>query len=412
MPNTTGTFRIAVRKFAPFEAAMQQFWDSYCVVSGCTLQLDMVVMDLHELYDQTIHKEGLARGDFDIAHINTDWVYAGYSADAFEVLNPYLSQQAPDNFPEGWSDSLLGLQQFGEDIVGIPFHDGPECFIYRKDLFEDLAEQANYLARYGKALQVPETWEDFHQVAQFFNRPQENLYGSVFACYPDGHNTVFDFCLQLWTRGGTLEDQNGDIRLNTQAAIEALDFYRKLINDKSAVHSASENFDSVAAGIAFSQGEAAMMINWFGFAAMCEVDPNSKVKEKIGVNLLPAAAGHLSASLNVYWLYTIAKGSRHKAVAYDFLLFVTQAAQDRALTLAGGIGCRLSTWTDPEINQMIPFYHKLEQLHQVARSIPQNKNWVAIAGLIDQLVLSAINGNESSALLLDQVQEQINELEK
>jgi multiple sugar transport system substrate-binding protein len=412
MPNTTGTFRIAVRKFAPFEAAMQQFWDSYCVVSGCTLQLDMVVMDLHELYDQTIHKEGLARGDFDIAHINTDWVYAGYSADAFEVLNPYLSQQAPDNFPEGWSDSLLGLQQFGEDIVGIPFHDGPECFIYRKDLFEDLAEQANYLARYGKALQVPETWEDFHQVAQFFNRPQENLYGSVFACYPDGHNTVFDFCLQLWTRGGTLEDQNGDIRLNTQAAIETLDFYRKLINDKSAVHSASENFDSVAAGIAFSQGEAAMMINWFGFAAMCEVDPNSKVKEKIGVNLLPAAAGHLSASLNVYWLYTIAKGSRHKAVAYDFLLFVTQAAQDRALTLAGGIGCRLSTWTDPEINQMIPFYHKLEQLHQVARSIPQNKNWVAIAGLIDQLVLSAINGNESSALLLDQVQEQINELEK
>ena len=34
-------------------------------------------------------------------------------------------------------------------------------------------------------------------------------------------------------------------------------------------------------GIAFSQGEAAMMINWFGFAAMCEVDENSKVKGKI-----------------------------------------------------------------------------------------------------------------------------------
>lgn len=412
MPNTTGTFKIAVRKFAPFESAMQQFWAQYCVISGCKLQLEMVVLDLHELYERSIAKGGLARGEFDIAHINTDWVYAGYLANAFEVLNPYLAQQAPDNFPEGWSDSLLGLQQFGQDIVGLPFHDGPECFIYRKDLFEDTSEQENYLSRYGKALQVPENWADFYQVAQFFNRPQENLYGTVFACYPDGHNTVFDFCLQLWTRGGLLEDENGAIQLHTQAAIDGLDFYRKLVNDDSAVHPQSAIFDSVAAGLAFSQGEAAMMINWFGFAAMSELDPASKVRGKVGVGLLPAADGHSSASLNVYWLYTIAKGSRHHAVAYDFLRFVTQAAQDKALTLTGGIGCRLSTWNDLEINQIIPFYHKLAQLHEVAYSLPQHKNWVAIASLIDQLVLSAMHTEESSVALLEKVQKQINQLEK
>jgi len=411
MPNTTGTFRIAVRKFAPFESAMQQFWAQYCAISGCTLQLEMVVMDLHELYDRTIEKGGLAEGEFDIAHINTDWVYAGYLANAFAVLNPYLDKQAPDNFPEGWSNSLLGAQQFGQDIVGLPFHDGPECFIYREDLFEDATEQANYLACYGKALGVPTSWEDFYQVAQFFNRPKDNLYGSVFACYPDGHNTVFDFCLQLWTRGGTLEDKNGVIDLYTQAAIEGLDFYRQLVNDSSAVHPKSDVFDSVAAGIAFSQGEAAMMINWFGFAAMCEVDATSKVKGKVGVGLLPAALGKQSASLNVYWLYTIAKGSRHQAIAYDFLLYITQAAQDKALTLAGGIGCRLSTWNNPELNDIIPFYNKLEQLHEVAFSLPQKKNWVTIASLIDQVVLSAIHTNEPSSALLEKVQQQLNELE-
>ena len=412
MPNTTGTFRIAVRKFAPFESAMQQFWDKYCALSGCTLQLEMVVMDLHELYDSTISRGGLANGEFDIAHINTDWVYEGYLANAFEVLNPYLDHQKPDNFPEGWSSSLLGLQQFGADIVGLPFHDGPECFIYRKDLFEDATAQADYLGLYGKPLAVPKTWEDFHQVAKFFNRPQDNLYGSVFACFPDGHNTVFDFCLQLWTRGGVLEDQHGNININTQSGIDGLDFYRQLVNDTNAVHPQSRTFDSVAAGIAFYQGEAAMMINWFGFAAMCEVDAASKVKGKIGVDLLPAAIGQSSASLNVYWLYTIAKGSRHQALAYDFLLFVTQAAQDKALTLSGGIGCRLSTWNDLEINETIPFYHELKLLHDVAYSLPQNKNWVAVAGIIDQLVLSAINSGESSAILIDKAQKQINALQK
>jgi multiple sugar transport system substrate-binding protein len=412
MPNSSGAFKIAVRKFAPFESAMQQFWDKYCVFSGCTLKLEMVVMDLHELYDRTLTKKGLAQGEFDIAHINTDWVYEGYLNNDFEVLNSYINDNRPDGFPEGWSRSLLSLQCFGTEIVGLPFHDGPECFIYRKDLFEDASEQANYLARYGKALEVPKTWEDFHQVAHFFNRPQDNLYGSVFACYPDGHNTVFDFCLQLWTRGGVLADQSGAIDLNTQAAADGLDFYRRMVNDKNAVHPKSREFESVAAGIAFSQGEAAMMINWFGFAGMCEVDGNSKVKGKVGVDLLPAMAGELSASLNVYWLYTIAKGSQHKFVAYDFLRFITQAEQDKALTLEGGIGCRLSTWNDPEINEIVPFYHKLEELHEVANSLPRKKNWAAMAAVIDLMVLSAINSDEPSQALIEEAQKHINELDK
>ncbi|MDN3587653.1 extracellular solute-binding protein [Pedobacter aquatilis] len=410
MHNQADTFRIAVRKFAPFESAMQKFWDKFCAFSDCKLKLEMVVMDLHELYESTITSRGLENGDFDIAHINTDWIYEGYLSNAFEVLNPYINNNKPVDFPKGWSKSLLGLQGFGWEVVGLPFHDGPECFIYRKDLFESEAEQASYLKQFGKALEVPKTWEDFHQVAQFFNRPADNLYGSIFACYPDGHNTVFDFCLQLWTRGGTLVDKDGNIQINTKAAIDGLDFYRNIVNDESAIHPKSAEFESVAAGIAFSQGEAAMMINWFGFAAMCEVDSNSKVKGKVAVDLLPAALGKESASLNVYWLYTIAKGSKNKNLAYDFLRFVTDVEQDKMLTLEGGIGCRISTWKDAEVNEIIPYYHKLEQLHEVANMLPQHKNWTSIAKIIDEMVLKAMNTDEQSVILIEEAQSQINKL--
>lgn len=412
MHNQIETFKIAVRKFAPFESAMQKFWDQYCKLSGCTLELEMVVMDLHELYDRTITQKGLANGDFDIAHLSTDWILEGYSNQHVEILNPYINSNKPDDFPKGWSKSLLALQRFGWEVVGFPFHDGPECFIYRKDLFESETERANYLAQFGKVLEVPKTWEDFHQVARFFNRPADHLYGSIFACFPDGHNTVFDFCLQLWTRGGSLVDKNGLIQINTQAAIEGLDFYRTIVKDQTAVHPKSAEFESVAAGMAFSQGEAAMMINWFGFAAMCEVDENSKVKGKVDVELLPSAEGKNSASLNVYWLYTIAKGSKNKAIAYDFLRFAMTEEQDRQLTLEGGIGCRLSTWKDEEINQLIPYYHKLEKLHEVANMLPQKQNWAAIAAIIDAMVLQALNTNTPSDVLIESAQKQINEIDK
>ena len=412
MHNPLETFRIAVRKFAPFESAMQKFWDEYCEFSGCNLKLEMVVMDLHELYDSTIAKKGLANGDFDIAHISTDWILEGYSNQDFEVLNPFINKNKPQDFPKGWSKSLLGLQRFGGEVVGFPFHDGPECFIYRKDLFDSEIEKASYLEQFGKALEVPKTWEDFHQVAQFFNRPADNLYGSIFACYPDGHNTVFDFCLQLWTRGGSLVDKDGFMQINTQAAVDGINFYRTIVNNKTAVHPKSSEFESVAAGIAFSQGEAAMMINWFGFAAMCEVDGNSKVKGKIDVDLLPSVAGKNSASLNVYWLYTIAKGSKNKTIAYDFLRFSLAEQQDKQLTLEGGIGCRISTWKDAEINEIIPYYHKIEQLHEVARTLPQKQNWAAIAAIIDKMVLQAINTDTTSEELIQLAQNQINEIDK
>lgn len=412
MHNQIETFKIAVRKFAPFESAMQKFWDKYCEFSGCTLKLEMVVMDLHELYDRTITQKGLANGDFDIAHISTDWILEGYSHQDFEVLNPFINKNKPQDFPKGWSKSLLGLQRFGWEVVGFPFHDGPECFIYRKDLFDNEKEKASYQEQFGKALEVPKTWEDFHQVAQFFNRPADNLYGSIFACYPDGHNAVFDFCLQLWTRGGGLVDKDGFIQINTQAAVDGLNFYRTIVNDKTAVHPKSSEFESVAAGIAFSHGEAAMMINWFGFAAMCEVDGNSKVKGKIDVDLLPSGAGQNSASLNVYWLYTIAKGSKNKTIAYDFLRFALTEEQDKQLTLEGGIGCRISTWKDAEINEIIPYYHKLEQLHEVARTLPQKQNWAAIAAIIDKMVLQAINTDTPSSELIQLAQNQINEIDK
>lgn len=410
MHNPNGTFRIAVRKYGPFETAMQKFWDQFCDTTGCQLELELVIMDLHELYDNTITQNGLQKGDFDVAHINTDWVYEGYLNGAFELLNPYINSNKPVDFPKGWSKSLLCLQRFGWEVVGLPFHDGPECFIYRKDLFESETEKANYLAQYGKPLDVPKTWEDFHQVARFFHRPEDHLYGSIFACYPDGHNTVFDFCLQLWTRGGALVNKAGNIDISSQAAIDGLNFYRTIVRDEKAVHPDSGSFESVAAGAAFANGEAAMMINWFSFATMCDVDAASKVKGKIDVDLLPAAAGEASSSLNVYWLYTIGKGSKHKELAYQFLRFVTDAEHDKQLTLEGGIGCRLSTWHDPEVNETIPYYYKLERLHEVANILPQHKNWTSIAKIIDDMVLKALNTEEASEALIEQAQNLINEL--
>ena len=43
-------FRLAVRKFAPFEAHLQKLWAAYCAHSGCRLPAEFVALDLHPLH--------------------------------------------------------------------------------------------------------------------------------------------------------------------------------------------------------------------------------------------------------------------------------------------------------------------------------------------------------------------------
>ena len=403
-------FRIAVRKFSPFESTLQKLWDLFCLKNNIQIDVEMVPLELHDLYEETITNKGLKNGKWDIAHLNTDWIFDAANEKAVLDLSSFINQNPPQNYPEGWHQSLLNLQQINGGTYGLPFHDGPECLIYRKDLFEDLSEKENFKKQFGYELFPPKTWEQFTQIATFFNRPESNLFGCVFANYPDGHNMVFDFCLQLWTRGGALLDHQNKININHNQAVEALDYYRKIINNTHVVHPGSKNFGSVEAGMAFAEGQAAMAINWFGFASMCEVIEESKVKGKVDITELPHDKNHKTASLNVYWLYTIGIGSKNKALAYDFLRFAITAESDKLLTIEGGIGCRKSTWNDTEINKTIPYYHKLEMLHENALTLPQTPIWPKVTELIDQMVLKAIETDISSKTLLEETQQNIKKL--
>ena len=403
-------FRIAVRKFSPFESTLQKLWDAFCLKNNIEIDVEMIPMELHDLYEETITKKGLKKGKWDIAHINTDWIFDAANEKAVLDLTSFISQNPPQNYPDGWHKSLLHLQQIKNGTFGLPFHDGPECLIFRKDLFENPTEKENFKKQFGYELFPPKTWEQFTQIATFFNRPESNLYGSVFANCPDGHNMVFDFCLQLWTRGGSLLDNNNQININHNQAVEALDYYRTIVSNADAVHPGSKNFGSVEAGMAFAEGQAAMAINWFGFASMCEVIDESKVKGKVDITELPFNADCKTASLNVYWLYTIGTGSKNQQLAYDFLRFATTAESDKLLTTEGGIGCRKSTWNDGEINKAIPYYHKLEMLHENALTLPQTPIWPKVTEFIDQMVLKAIETEIPSRILLEITQHNIEKL--
>jgi multiple sugar transport system substrate-binding protein len=370
-------FRIAVRAFPPFESALRKQWDSFEAGARTGLRLEAVPLDLPALHSALF---GPSKQQWDAALVVTDWIAEAAASNLLCDLAPYLAADPPDGYPDAWTPSLLRFQQVDGRILGLPFHDGPECLIYRKDLVDD----------------PPRSWDEFHAIARRLTKPSENTYGAVFAAYPDGHNTVYDFCLQLWSRGGDLFD------LRSAAACEALRFYRGILRDSSAVHPRCAEFDSVQCGYAFAHGEVALMANWFGFAALCETSPDSRVRGRVAVTGVPGGV-----SLNVYWTIAIPASCRRPDVAWQFLRHCASPSMDKLLTLEGGIGCRKSTWADSDVNRAIPFYRDLENLHSGARELPRMPQWARIASVIDTLVLQAIGTDRTEEELLAEAQERI-----
>jgi multiple sugar transport system substrate-binding protein len=395
--------RIAIRRFGPFETAIQKQWADFQIHTGCPLRLEYESLDLNPLVETLFTRDGLKNGTWDLAFVVSDWLADAVETGSLRDLAPAMRTDPVPDYPGGWVPALTGMQQFGDAIYGLPYHDGPECLIYRTDLFANPGEQAAFEGRIGYPLEAPKTWDQFEDVARFFTRPDEGLYGTVFAAFPDGHNSVYDFCLQLWSRGGELHDTVGRPTLATPAAAAALEFYRRIVNDRAMTPPGQEEIDSVRSGELFASGSIAMMVNWFGFAAVCE-QPGCPVKGKTGVTTLPSAEGFAPASLIVYWLLAVAAGSPHPDAAYAFARHCCTPAMDKLTTLEGGIGCRLSTWFDPEVNELIPFYAELARLHAGTRTLPRSRTLPALSHIIDEAVQAAIATDEPSEAILQAAQ--------
>lgn len=386
------TLRIAVRRFGPFESAIVRQFEDFCATSGSDARIEPIAMDLNPLHEAIIEQRGLATGDWDIAFMATDWLAEAQAAGLLEDLTPHMERAPIADFPQAWSPSLISMQRFAGGYWGMPYHDGPECLVYRKDLLDEAG------------LAVPSTWAQFHAAARALHRPAEDRYGTVLAQFPDGHNGFYDFCIHIWSRGGEPFDAAGRPDFTSPAAHAALDYLRLLAGDESAVAPGGRELDSVASGILFAQGKVAMMANWFGFAAYADTAEESKVRGLVDVAPLPAGPGGQSVSLNVFWVLGIGSGSRNKALAWDFLRHLASAPMDRLTTMEGAIGVRRSTWIDPEVNAMIPYYHRLDWLHDHAREMPMTPHLAAISHVVDEMLGKAMTSDVPTADLLAQAQ--------
>lgn len=174
---------------------------------------------------------------------------------------------------------------------GLPVNQDSYGFMYRKDLFEDAKEKEAFKAKYNYDLAPPQTYQQARDMAEFFTRPDQDLYGWGMMGGRD-----YDFATSasnsfLWSFGGELwNPKTNEVKgfLNSPASVDGIQFYVDMFK-YGPPGSGNWGWDEVNA--AFQQGKLAMAMQWYYFNGSNSDPKVNKFADQTGFGNLPGAIG-------------------------------------------------------------------------------------------------------------------------
>ena len=304
--------------------------------------------------------EMAAGGDaWDMVVGDSQWLGQGSSQGHYLDLTDFMVSEGMDK-----SVAPATLTYYGEypsasgKYWGFPTEGDADGWAYRKDLFEDPDNMAAFEAKYGYALDVPKTFAELKDIAEFFTRPEEGLYGVAIYTQKDYdaitmgvENTMFSFGAD-WKDPKTNEVMG---IVNSPEAIASLEYYKELY-DCCQAPGLSNAFYSET-NDAFISGQAVMAMNYFAFFPALANPGVNPYAETTGYFSNPAGPGGESyAALGGQGLSIISYISPERQEASkNFLRWFAQDDVQAKWGALGGYTCNIKALESPEFLELTPF---------------------------------------------------------
>jgi multiple sugar transport system substrate-binding protein len=241
------------------------------------------------------------------------------------------------------------LQYYGEYPTGsgryyaYPTEGDANGWAYRKDLFEDEQNMADFEAAYGYPLAVPETWAQLRDIAEFFTRPDDGLYGVAIYTQVDYDAITMGFENVMFSYGADWKDADNNVLgvVNSPEAVAALELYRELY---SFAPPGTNNAFFQEMNDAFINGQVAMAMNYFAFFPALDNPTINPFRDGTGYFSMPAgpdgdryaALGGQGISVNSYI------SDERKQASLDFIQWFAQEDIQARWAELGGYTCNIN----------------------------------------------------------------------
>jgi multiple sugar transport system substrate-binding protein len=270
----------------------------------------------------------------------TDFVKENKVLDKMAPATVKFYSEYPGNSGKYWSIPAEG------DAVG---------WSYRKDWFEDPKEKEAFKAKYGYDLDVPKTFKELTDIAEFFNRPDQNRYGIAIYTQNQYDGLAMGFENALFSYGGDLGDFSTykvDGIINSDKAIAAAENYRKLFGFTPPGWT---NAFFVENNQAITEGLAAMSMNYFAFLPSLLNESTNPHAKETGFFANPAGpSGDQFAALGGQGI-SVVSYSNNKEEAMKFLKWFIQDDTQKKWAALGGYTCNKAVLESAEFQNATPY---------------------------------------------------------
>lgn len=375
--------------------------------TGITVNIEDVNYALmHEkLVPQLTAGEG--SGSYDVLVVDNYWVGEFVGAGWLYPLDEKLATSETINLDDYLPSMVEMVGKVNDTAYMIPFYNYSMALIYRTDLMEDPALQAEYNEKFGKDLVMPTSIPEYVELSKFMTRDtngdgQIDIYGNAMqGLRPDP--TVMEFLNYLYAMGGSIYNEDGSVAINNEIGVETLTLYADAMKNAAPPGSPAYGFDETYAMMAQGQAFSYITYNWM--IVQLNDPEKSSVVDKIKVVRVPGGAGLLGG-----WGWAIPKSSANPDAAWEFIQWVESFPIAKQRALMGGSPTRSDVFKDPEVLAKYTYYDEVEKIVAEAVMFPILSRAPQVVEVLGIAISETTAGNITPEAALNTAEAQLAEL--
>lgn len=375
------------------------------------VNIEIVQMDLPTMYEKEVLDIVGGTGNYDIITWNVSWKGEWANAGYMYPLDDFIARDAEEVDIEDFSQAILKVSgEWNGEVYGLPYYTFTPGIFYRADLFSDETEKTNFKAKYGYDLDIPTTYDQMSDIAEFFTRKagdtlkgetlRQDMYG--IGLQAGRYTNIFDEINTIaWTYGGDVIRDDGSTGVLDEPYVKAVNTYVNDLLPYAPAGSLSGSYDFVISQ--FNTGLIAMTgpmyLDQWANAVLVEKNIPGSECQAAG---LPGGGKTWAGAFTI----GIAKSTKDAEAAWGFLKYITGKEAQLKFAEGGGSTCRLSILNNKDFyssrRDMVGHFPVLGNiLEDSAKNWYTNYIWITEGAKIYEEAPAWLSGAASGEMSVD-----------
>ncbi len=320
---------------------------------------------------------------YDIIIIDNPWSEEFANAGYLEPLDGYIAATEGYDYDD-FVPALADISVVGGATYGVPYYNYALGLIVRQDIFDE------------RGLETPKTIEDYQTVVA--DLTEGDFYGA--AMQPQrGYKIMEEWKNWLYANGGELFDADGNIIINNEAAVTALEQYIETFNAAAPPNSGSWGFDEALRAVASGSAATMLSYNWMLPALNAEGGMAGDLAGNFALHEVPGGKAVLGL-----WSWGITANSENKDAAWEYISWISGPEVAKQRVIMGGAPVRTSVLNDPEVWEQgfgEDYYTVLAGILEDAAPLSSGNNAEELIEVVGTELSAAVSGQKTAQEALD-----------